>query len=413
MSEEIRKKILKDFQIKKFCLYGFLKNLKFFEPYLILYLMRFDINLFQIGILIAIREIIVNLFEIPSGIIADYYGRKKEMYFCFAFYIISFVFFFFTKTFFVAMLGMIFFGLGEAFRSGTHKAMIYTYLDHKAWQKEKTFVYGRTRSFSLIGSAISSALGIVLILSVPADRYIFLFSVVPYILDLVLIISYPNFLDMADKKSNASFKEMLSDLVSSFRVRRSLRNLLIEEGMAEATFSYIKDLVQPILELIIIGSGIVVISSLTADDNLKIVLGLIYAVLNLFGSFFSKKTYLIKGNKSSMQCLYIMHIALAGSLLVLALCLKSYLLVCVVYIFIYALHSMRKPLFVDEVDNHIEKSNRATVISASSQIKSLCLVVFAPILGFLANMFGIKVVMIILGIIFVVTIPMLRERKSK
>lgn len=28
-------------------------------------------------------------------------------------------------------VGMLFFGLGEAFRSGTHKAMIYSYLEKK------------------------------------------------------------------------------------------------------------------------------------------------------------------------------------------------------------------------------------------------------------------------------------------
>ena len=133
MSNQQRKDILKDFQVKKFCIYGFLKNLKFFEPYLIIYLMGNNINLFQMGVLIAVREIIINLFEIPSGFIADYFGRKKEMYFCFVFYIISFIFFFFTDTFTLAIGGMIFWGLGEAFKSGTHKAMIYTYLDYQGW----------------------------------------------------------------------------------------------------------------------------------------------------------------------------------------------------------------------------------------------------------------------------------------
>ena len=407
----IKSAILKDFQIKKFCWYGFLKNLKFFEPYLIIYLMQSNINLFQIGVLIAIREIIVNVFEIPSGFIADYFGRKKEMYFCFSFYIISFVVFFFTDSFVLAALGMIFFGLGEAFRSGTHKAMIYTYLDSKNWQKEKTFVYGRTRSFSLIGSAISSLLGIMLILSVPTDRYIFLFSVVPYVLDLLLIMSYPKFLDIADKKHNTSLKGMVKELLYSFCVNKKLRYLLIEEGMSEATFSYIKDLIQPILEIIIIGSGVAIISTLSADDNLKVILGLVYAMLNLFGSYFSKKAYLIKGQKSSIACLYFIHIAIAISCGLLAVFSKQYFFVCVIYIFIYILHSVRKPLFVDEVDNHIDKSNRATIISASAQLKSVCLMIFAPLLGFIADMFGIAWVMLILGVVFAVTIPLLKYKE--
>jgi len=82
--------IKQDFQIRKFGYYGLLKNLQFFEPYLYVYLLSLDIDLFQIGILIAIREIITYIFEIPSGIFADYYGKKTELVICFVFYIASF-----------------------------------------------------------------------------------------------------------------------------------------------------------------------------------------------------------------------------------------------------------------------------------------------------------------------------------
>ncbi len=413
MSKVIRNEILKDFQIKKFCAYGFLKNLKFFEPYLIIFLMDNNISLFQIGFLIAIREIIVNVFEIPSGIIADYFGRKKEMYFCFSFYIISFVFFFFTDSFTMAIFGMIFFGLGEAFRSGTHKAMIYTYLDSKNWRTEKTFVYGRTRSFSLVGSAISSLLGIALILSVPADSYIFLFSIVPYLLDLFLIMSYPNFLDNSDKKTDSSFKEMCKSIINSFRANKKLRSLLIEEGIAEAGFSYVKDLIQPILEIIIIGTGISLISSLSADDNLKIILGLVYTLLNLVGSYFSKKAYILKENRTNIACLFILHISYAISCGFLALFTSQYLIVCFVYVIFYILHNIRKPIFVDEIDDNIEKSNRATALSAAAQLKSLFLMIFAPLLGLIADNIGIEWVMIGLCLIFVLTTPLLNTKKFK
>ncbi|MFA6843531.1 MAG: MFS transporter, partial [Bacilli bacterium] len=81
--ENQKKIILKDKQIIKFSLYGFLKNLQFFEAYLIIYLTSNSISLFEIGILIAIREIIVNIFEVPSGLMADYFGKKKELCLCF------------------------------------------------------------------------------------------------------------------------------------------------------------------------------------------------------------------------------------------------------------------------------------------------------------------------------------------
>ena len=58
-------------------MYGFLKNLRFFDAFFILFLLEKGISFTQIGLLYAIREVITNLFELPSGILADTFGRKK------------------------------------------------------------------------------------------------------------------------------------------------------------------------------------------------------------------------------------------------------------------------------------------------------------------------------------------------
>lgn len=310
----------------------------------------------------------------------------------------------------MATAAMVFFGLGEAFRSGTHKAMIYTYLDSKGWQTDKTFVYGRTRAFSLMGSAVSSLIGILLILNVTSVNTIFLFSIIPYILDFILILSYPQFLDCADKKAKLNFKDMFKNSIVNFQKNRILRNILLEDGIFEATISFIKDLIQPMLELIVLGNGIVLLSSLSAEDNLNVILGFVYTILNLFGSFASKKSYVVKSNRSNIQCLYIIHFLLTVSMAVLALVSKNPFLVFGIYLFIYLLFNIRKPIFVDEVDEHIEKSARATALSVSSQLKSLFLIIFAPVLGFIADNFGISVIMFILVFLFMVTLPLLKVK---
>ncbi len=71
--------IIKDRQYFKFCIYGFLKNLRFFDAFFILFLVEKGLPYTQIGILYAVREIFINIFEIPSGIIADTYGRKNSL----------------------------------------------------------------------------------------------------------------------------------------------------------------------------------------------------------------------------------------------------------------------------------------------------------------------------------------------
>ena len=63
----------------RFSLYGFLKNQRYFEPFLVLALLEKGMSFFAIGGLIAFRELATNLFEIPSGSIADLLGRRRAM----------------------------------------------------------------------------------------------------------------------------------------------------------------------------------------------------------------------------------------------------------------------------------------------------------------------------------------------
>jgi len=88
------KKYQRNLQYYKFCLYGFLKNQKFFDPFLILFFIDAGLSFLQIGTLYAVREISTNILEIPTGIAADSLGRRKTMICSFIFYIISFAVFF-------------------------------------------------------------------------------------------------------------------------------------------------------------------------------------------------------------------------------------------------------------------------------------------------------------------------------
>ncbi len=53
---------IKDRQYYKFCFYGFLKNLRFFEAFLLLFFLESGLTFLQIGWLYAVREISRNLF---------------------------------------------------------------------------------------------------------------------------------------------------------------------------------------------------------------------------------------------------------------------------------------------------------------------------------------------------------------
>lgn len=404
--DQVYKLIKRDPQVWKFGFYGLLKNLKFFEPYLLIYLLSLRIDLFQIGILYSIREMITYVFEVPSGILADHYGRKTELLICFVFYIISFVFFFIGGNFLIIAIGMVFFGLGEAFRSGTHKAMIYSYLEQHNWFEHKTFVYGRTRSFSLIGSSISAFLSILFVLNLPGLRWIFLICIIPYIADFILIATYPGSLNEkieSDKTIKKFIKNSISQLKSIWK-KKTLRKVLLSSGAYDGVFKTIKDYIQPIFKLLILTSGVGIISQVSDDSKIKIVLGIAYGIFYIFSSIASKNIYRLNKISRSGKLMAIFFDIMGVLLILLFFVIKSNLMIPVLILFfiLYIMKDARRPLFVDVCGDIMNKKERATVMSIDSQTRALIMIFLAPIVGFLAEHVSIEITFLCLGIFVII-----------
>ena len=62
----------------RFCLYGFCKNQRYFEDFMILaFRQEKGLSFAMIGLLVGFREICINLLEVPTGAIADVLGRRR------------------------------------------------------------------------------------------------------------------------------------------------------------------------------------------------------------------------------------------------------------------------------------------------------------------------------------------------
>lgn len=418
--ESVKRNILKDPQIRKFSLYGFLKDLRFFEPYLLIYLIGLGYDLFTIGVLIAIREAIVYVFEVPSGVIADHYGKKRELMLCFLFYIVSFVFFFIGSNLYMIGLGMVFFGLGEAFRSGSHKAMILSYLEQKGWFDHKTFVYGRTRSFSMLGGALSSFLSIILILNLPSTRWIFLISIVPYLLDFALIASYP---DSLDERSDRvfKFKSLIAETYEHIvRIIKdpNLTKILISSSMYDAIFKSIRDYIQPILKMMLMTSTTLCFfkqAAVSQEDQLTILLGVLYGVFYIFSAWVSKNAYLLNRWMPSSRLMSLSFDLMAVMILALGLLvMKQYVLgIVLIFFLLNAMKDARRPVFVDVCGDVMKKDQRATVLSVDSQFKALFVIVLAPLFGWIADHYSIGILFVGISVFIIVINRMLKIHQPK
>ena len=80
-------------------------------------------------------------------------------------YIVSFLIFGLSASVPLLFVAMLLFAVGESFREGTHKAMIFTWLRIHGRLDERTRVYGFTRSWSQIGSAVSVVLAALFVIA--------------------------------------------------------------------------------------------------------------------------------------------------------------------------------------------------------------------------------------------------------
>ena len=372
-------------QVFKFSLYGFLKNLKFFEPFFILFFLDAGLNLFLVGILYSIREIIIYIFEIPSGVIADRFGKKFELMVCFLFYILSFILFFISHQFIGFVLAMTLFGLGEAFRSGTHKSMIMAFIDYHGLKESKTKIYGLTRSYSLIGSMISSLVAVVLVLYLPNIRYLFVLSTIPYILDFILILTYPKYLD---EKRESRFKliPFLKDNVHGLKYAFSkphVRRSIFNASSYQASFKVIKDYVQPIM--ISLSLSFVFLKSFNENQQSKIFIGIVYAIIFLFSSYASKYAYQLKKLGDAHYIVRFMWLLSGISLLLLVVFIDSIWMIMIVFILLYMMMNARRPIMVEVIGDVTDPQYRATVLSIESQATSIWIAIIAPLVGLVAD----------------------------
>ncbi len=421
MTEFNERRIFRTFQYFKFCAYGFLKNLRFFDAFIILILREVGFSYFQIGTLYSIREISKNVFEIPSGIVADSYGRKNAMVFSFSSYLVSFFIFYFSTSYILFALAMLLFGMGEAFRSGTHKAMILSYLERNNLLHLKTQFYGRTRSWSQMGSALSSLLAIGIILWGKQYRLLFLISALPYSLDLLNLLSYPNYLNHAAKdalqvgKEGSLLHRLNSVLRSYFRQFATLEywRQFFSAASYGGFFKALKDYFQPMLKALAL--NLPVFLFLTQKERTSILVGLTYFLLYLLTSFSARNAFRLekrfKRLSTAIDVAYLSGITitlLAGVTLSVGLPLVA----AVLFVGLYLVRNMRRPLIVSYLSETLPSGIMASGLSTMSQMETLIVVVLSPIIGWLVDWLGLGWGIALVSVLFLALFPVAKLHKK-
>ena len=372
----------------RFCLYGFLKNQRYFEPFLVLAFLEKHLSFAQIGLLIGFREIAINVMEVPTGAMADVLGRRRSMIFSFLAYMVSFAIFGSCAALWTLFAAMFFFSVGEAFRTGTHKAIIFDWLNARGRADEKTRVYGFTRSWSKLGSALNVIVAAALVFVTKRYSAIFLFSIIPCAGNIINFLTYPSSLD-GPKAAQAGIGGVVRVLAGTMRdsiSRRPLRRLLIEAMGFDGTFKAVKDYLQPVLEsyATVAALSLPLLAPLAGRQQTAVFIAAVYVVLHLLSSFASRRSdALLKwaGDEArAARRLWCMNL---GVFAVLAAGVVVHLppAAIVAFVALSVIQNFWRPIMISRFAEQAAPGRMATVLSIESQSRSLFAAVLAPVLG--------------------------------
>jgi len=354
-------------------------------------------------VLYAIREVVINVLEVPSGFIADIYGRKSALLSSFAAYMVSFAVFYFSSGFALFSIAFVLYGFGDAFRSGTHKAMIMEYLKIKQWEGQKIYYYGHTRSWSQLGSALSSLVAGVIVFLNGKYQNVFLYSIVPYILNFVLILSYPKTLNHSAGTDKAPENYNVLATFKSFFVvirHKSVLRIINTAAVHSAYLKAVKDYIQ-----ILMVSVVPLIPLFVAYENKErngIVIGIIYFIIYLLTS----RASVISGRFDSKGKSNIAFITLIIGFSFGALSGVLYLadisvFALVAFVGIYIVENLRKPILTGYISDRVPNKILASVLSAQSLLKTIVTAALAVVLGFLSDKFGIGIAFMTVSLLLI------------
>ncbi|MBO8161688.1 MAG: MFS transporter [Thermosipho sp. (in: Bacteria)] len=361
---QLKKNINKEF------VYTFLSNFNLISTVWMLYLAYKGMSLTQIGILEGIFHITSFLMEVPTGAIADIFGRKTSRTLGRIMWVISNITMLYGNSFYNFAIAMSLMALSYNLESGAGQALIYDSLKEIKHDNEYMKIAGKIELITQIGMISGYVLGGY----VAKIKYELVFIYV-VILGLITIIQSLTFKEPKIKEEH-QIKSLKAVFINAYESLKYLKNR--------------KD----VLYLIFFIEGIFVIGTtlffylqnyfLSIGFN-QFEIGIIMAISGLFSATMSYFTHKIE--KRIGLKIILMILPLVYSLLSFGLVSK------IPYIFNISMSGIIGILFIvynDFVNKNIPSEKRATILSMCSMVYSFYMIIIFPLFGKLADMFSFK-----------------------
>ncbi len=155
---------------------------------------------------------------------------------------------------------------------------------------------------------------------------------------------------------------------------------------------------------------------LSDNQRSALFIGVFYFFIYLLTSYTSIKAGKLKDRLKTIE-ISLNYTMIAGFILAFVSGMffhyGFYFISIIFYVGIFLIENLRNPIGVAYVSELYHDDVLATALSANSQAKSIIAALIAPILGYLADQFGIGIGLSVLAILLIVTSPVFWAKKQK
>jgi len=369
--------------LRKSYLINFLINAQFFGSITVPFFLEWGhLSFTQLFILEAFFTLCVFLFEIPTGYVADKWGRKMSLVLGGLFSAISLFIFGMTDAYSAFFVAEFVGAIGCALLSGADRSLVYDALLEAGEEQTATEIMSRHETAGTIGVLIGLPVGSFLagstLLPYPQVLTIPFFISATFILVSSLVA-----LTLREPARSGKMDDVITEGIGGLKYifgHSKLKKLALHFSFISATTFFIFWLYQPILQSV--GVGIQW-------------LGVVGFGFNLFSLFLLTNINTIE-HKIGIRSLLFYSTLIPGIAYLGLFVFHNVGFIIFAVFLIVGMRKLRMPLFADYMNRFIESRNRATVLSGISMIERLMIALMYPVVGLIAD-YSVFIPFLLLG----------------
>jgi len=382
MSSRIRSWKLKK-NIWKFYLYRVFSSLIFAIPIYVLFLQENGLSMTQIMILQSVYSATIMFAVVPSGILADYIGRKKIIVVNAVLFMISWFIYASSYSFTGFFISEVIMALSSAMWMASGTAFFYDSLRELGKEGEFKKLFGTVVSINSVFWGITALIGGYV--ATKSLRIPFWMTAIALFFAMLISFSF-----VETKKYKHADKKYFAHLMeaSKFALNHpKIKLLIIYSSINYALVFTVYILYQPYLKAVGIS---------------LVYFGWIFFTMNILAAFGSKMAYKIEnylGEKKILIYLLVINIICFLGMT------QEFLIVGAIFpIIIFFRGGIFEPVLTDYMNKHIESYHRATVLSLSTLVTQLLATAMAPFLGWIVDAYSLKSAFLISAIILTINL---------